>query len=1002
MRRIFLSLVPAAALVAVVGTPLPALSWPALPGPSAPAPQQPAQDNAGHRPSGAVAAAEPGQPGSTLGQPESSLGGGLLPAPDADLPADWSRLGPDGGDAFAVATSPVNPDLVLAGTAPRGSFNGNLYRSTDRAASWTRVPQLEGISVFDLAFTPAGDVYAATIEGVWASTDAGVTWTQLALGIGSASAHAITVDPSNPSVLWAGIGDAIGSQAVNLIRSTDGGATWTDETPPLPGPIGGSGIAVDPTDSDTVIATFAGAFGGGQVWVTTNGGLTWADRSGGLPGNPIDDVVYDGSRLLVGGGQLFLSQHVGLYSSADLGSSWAPLHDATWPIASIDAIAVDPNDPATILVASDANGVHRTTDGGDTWQTGIGGSQSLAGRSLAFAPGSSSELLLGTSSLAVYRSTDGGDNFTQSSDGINEIDLTSVAANPQNPAELAISFVGQNDGGVLSSTNLGASWDLEPVPPTRYSSVEFAPDGTLYAISDGPTTIAPEGLYRRDAGGWVSLGPDQGSLFESELTVVRFSETDPGLIMMAGGDFGVAGTEPAIWRSADAGETWTRTYEPSISADVTDLNIVPDGTDQLMQATWFTFTNGPVGGALRSTDGGQSWADSNTGLPGGFFRDSRLCGSPSDPDTAYLSYWTSFSAGTIFRTTDAGQSWQPTGYNGPRIVDLACDPVDEQVLYLSQSGTTPVVLRSADQAASFQPYATGLEAVTVPRNLAFTQGGTELLLASRQGSYLTALREQVGVPAIAVTPGSISATQPPGEVSEHSLTIGNTGDADLTWLIAEDAGGPCDTPSDVPWLAAAPGNGSTPADGSSAVTVTVDSTGLAPGELTATLCVLSNDPAQPIVAVPVTLTVLEAGGGGSCDQTISGVHDGPLTVTDGVTCLAAGAQVLGEVNVSAGAGLIGTAAVIQGPVSAIGATVLELRFSQVTGPVLVLGATDSVALFGTQVTGSVSVLSSTTGATVSGNTVIGTLSCFGNQPPPTDHGLPNTATGGKLGQCADL
>jgi hypothetical protein len=39
-------------------------------------------------------------------------------------------------------------------------------------------------------------------------------------------------------------------------------------------------------------------------------------------------------------------------------------------------------------------------------------------------------------------------------------------------------------------------------------------------------------------------------------------------------------------------------------------------------------------------------------------------------------------------------------------------------------------------------------------------------------------------------------------------------------------------------------------------------------------------------------------------------------------------------------------------------------------------------------------------ATVAGNVVIGSLSCFGNQPDPTNHGLTNTATGGKFGQCA--
>jgi hypothetical protein len=140
----------------------------------------------------------------------------------------------------------------------------------------------------------------------------------------------------------------------------------------------------------------------------------------------------------------------------------------------------------------------------------------------------------------------------------------------------------------------------------------------------------------------------------------------------------------------------------------------------------------------------------------------------------------------------------------------------------------------------------------------------------------------------------------------------------------------------------------------------------------------------------------------ACDETIVGTHAGALTVSEGVTCLAAGARVLGEVNVLAGAGLVGTAAVVRGPVSAFGASVVELRFSQVTGPVLVSGATGSVSLFASQVTGSVSLLGGSGVSAVAGNTVIGSLSCFGNEPAPVDHGLPNTATGGKLGQCATL
>ncbi|MFC4819964.1 S8 family serine peptidase [Dokdonella ginsengisoli] len=69
----------------------------------------------------------------------------------------------------------------------------------------------------------------------------------------------------------------------------------------------------------------------------------------------------------------------------------------------------------------------------------------------------------------------------------------------------------------------------------------------------------------------------------------------------------------------------------------------------------------------------------------------------------------------------------------------------------------------------------------------------------------------------------------------------------------------CTALADVPWLSATPESGTTAADGSSDVTVTFDSTGLAAGSYSANVCVNSNDTEQPVVAVPVTMTV--TGGG---------------------------------------------------------------------------------------------------------------------------------------------
>jgi photosystem II stability/assembly factor-like uncharacterized protein len=669
--------------------------------------------------------------------------------------ANWSALGPPGGDVFDAAVSTVDSNIVLAGLAPSGSFGGTLYRSTDGGNTWSEVSALDGISVFDIEFAPEGTAYLGTQDSIRKSTDGGLSWAVLDLGIGvNDQVFDVALDPSDSSTLWAGIADALGSQPENVIRSTDSGATWSNRTPPLQDPISCRGIAVDPSDSNTVIAVFGGDFGGGEVWVTTDGGDSWMDRSAGLPGNPLNAVLYDGTRLLVGGGLLFGSQFVGLYESPDLGVTWTALHDDTWPILVVEDIAVDSNDAARIFVAIDGGGVNRTTDGGATWQIGIGDSQSLAGRSIRFRPGSSQELFLGTSSLAVFHSTNSGDIFVQSSEGISELDLFSIDANPLSPDEIAVAFQGLNNGGVLSSLDGGATWQLESAPPTRYSAVRFAPNGTLYAISSGPSTIAQEGLYRRENNGsWTPLGPDQGPLYESDLDTMRFSLNNSNLILLGGADFGVAGFEGTIWRSTDAGQSWTKVYELGDFHRITDIEIIEDGTDQNMVAAWNSESGDNIGGALRSTDGGASWFDSSSGLPA-FFRGPRLCASPSDPQTLLISAWLSFESGGLFRTTDSGATWSSTGWTGNATVgDVACNPTDDQMLFVTQLSGGDAVLRSLDAGATFAPFSSGLENAVAPRELAFA-GTSRLLLATAKGSYATDLATATPTPTPTVTPSS--------------------------------------------------------------------------------------------------------------------------------------------------------------------------------------------------------------------------------------------------------
>ncbi len=623
--------------------------------------------------------------------------------------ANWSALGPFGGDISDVQASPANPSIVLAGLAPSSGAAGGLYRSTNAGASWTSVAALAGKSVYDVAFDPTGIAYLGTIDSVYKSLDGGATWTQQLLGIGvNDQVLEVTVDPTNAQRIWVGVADALGGQPVNVMLSTNGGSTWTNKTPPLGTPQNCQGIAVDPTNANKVYACFGGSFGGGQVWVSSDGGTTWANRSAGLPANPMRDIVHDGARVLLCGGQLFGSQIVGLWTSSNDGVTWSELSDASWPNRAIQDIALDPTNPATILVASAGAGVFRSTASGaaGSWSFGVGGTGSLSVNAVSFAPGSASTIYLGNSSNAVWKSSDAAASFAQSSTGIGALDGYSVASNPLAASELAVAFQGLNDGGVYTSLDGGTSWSLAALPATRYSCVAFSPQGTLYAISSGPTTVAPEGLYRRTGASWSGIGPDQGTLFESELFGLRVSRNDPNLIWACGSDFGVAGAEPTIWRTTNGGALWTKVYEgATANEDVQDLEILDPAADTTLLAAFTDFSAAQTGGVLRSIDGGASWNPVAGGLPPSA-QCSSIARSPQNPARCWVTNSTSALANVLYTSLDSGQNWTPTGFNA-QATRVVPDAIDPAIVYVATNGAVRARATS-DAGASFSAFDTGL------------------------------------------------------------------------------------------------------------------------------------------------------------------------------------------------------------------------------------------------------------------------------------------------------
>ncbi len=116
-------------------------------------------------------------------------------------------------------------------------------------------------------------------------------------------------------------------------------------------------------------------------------------------------------------------------------------------------------------------------------------------------------------------------------------------------------------------------------------------------------------------------------------------------------------------------------------------------------------------------------------------------------------------------------------------------------------------------------------------------------------------------PVINLSAGNLSETLAEDEVMTQTLTISNTGDADLDWTIAEGSGvteGACGAPSDLPWVSVDPTSGTTAAGNSDDVAVVFDATGIAPGDYSGELCISSDAPDSPEVVVTLSLTVVEA------------------------------------------------------------------------------------------------------------------------------------------------
>jgi photosystem II stability/assembly factor-like uncharacterized protein len=620
--------------------------------------------------------------------------------------AAWSPTSLYGGDIDCIAYDPYRPNVVFCsvGNYHYDDFKGKLYKSVDGGYSWeaVHVSHTEIGRISSIKIAPDSLIWICGYEYLAKSTDGGETWSLR--GVPDLKQHCLEIDPSNNNVLYAGCRDTYTSNCF-IYKSIDSGANWQNTYAPITNSYVPTRIVVDPQNPNLLFATTAMPFGGGTFLFSDNAGSSWEQRTTGLlTDRPIWGVIVVDTTLFIFGGQPYRSQTFGIFRSDNYGQSWE-LISYSFPNRYIHDVAVDPYNHSIMYAASDGDGVYKTVDGGEFWDFETSGGDNFNSYSLGINPFNTSMILGGFSNYAIYRSNDAGESFTQSNEGIYFLNLNHIAVDLQNPNMIITTFEGWNCGGALLSTDGGASWNLcDNLPSTRYHAVGFDCEGNIFACSGGPTTIAPEGVYRSLDGGinWECLGPDLGPVCELEISSIDGSSFDRDKIIISG-NLRVIGTGSCIFITDDAGNNWNQTYHREDVWYMNKVLVDPTSVDNVILAAE-SRGNESSGGFLKSMDGGMSWQYFNNGLPAYELNAYDIVIDPF----AYISYklvanqsgsWST----CVYKSTNGGENWQINGSNWGSVYTIAADPFNEQLYYI---GRDPK--RSTNNGQSWNDYSEGL------------------------------------------------------------------------------------------------------------------------------------------------------------------------------------------------------------------------------------------------------------------------------------------------------
>ena len=631
-----------------------------------------------------------------------------------------------------ITLDPKNPGVVWVGTGENNSqrsvgYGDGVYRSDDGGKSWKNLGLKSSEHIGKIVIDPRNSdvVYVAAQgplwnaggeRGLYKTSDGGKTWQRVLHISDNTGITDVVLDPRNPDVLiaaayqrrrhvWTLIN---GGPESGLHKSTDGGKSWRKLQSGLPGEhLGRIGLAVAPTNPDTVYAVVESIDKKGGIFRSSDSGETW-ERRNERQGQPMywAHLVVDPKNAE----RLYFMDVVSAVSD-DGGKTLRTLGQKARHVDD-HALWIDPNNTDYYLIGCDG-GVYESCDRGANWKF------------IANLPVTQFYDIAVDESGPFYNvyggtqdnNTIGGPARNRSVHGVTNADWFVLLGgdgfqcrvDPKDPNTVYCEL----QYGVLTryDRRTGQSVGIQPQPGKGEPPLRWNWDSPLIISPHSSTRIyfAANKLFRSDDRGnsWKAISPD--------LTRQLDRDKLPVFEKLWGPD--------AVARHASTsfyGNALTLTESPKKEG------LIYLGTDDgLVQAT---------------ENGGQSWRkiDKFTGVPDNTYV-TRLLASQHQAETVYLSFdnhkmgdFTPY----LLKSTDAGRTWTSIAGNLPprgSVMAIAEDHVDPNLMFV---GTEFGLYFTVDGGAKWQRLKSGLPTIAV-KDIAIQRPMNDLVVGTfGRGMYV--------------------------------------------------------------------------------------------------------------------------------------------------------------------------------------------------------------------------------------------------------------------------